>query len=152
MFPWLKSTSIPQKWRFKAGRTCLTLRLHVLHSVFSMSPSLRPSRPAKTVAKWANLPRRKCDNCGKSYKPTRPLRSIDKYGFCARECKTNFHTHGGAYRKLKGAMEKMVFRRFQEIEEQLRIETAGFDLRLRALESVAQSAKGKRHAVHSANG
>lgn len=88
----------------------MTRKPYLLHSVLSMSPSLRPSRPARIVPKWANLPRRKCDNCGKSYKPARPLRSIDKHGFCGPECKKAFHKNGGAHRQLKAEIEKAIAR------------------------------------------
>lgn len=64
---------------------------------------------------WGNLPRRKCDNCGAGYKPTRPLRSIDKYGFCKPDCKKSFHKNGGAYRKLKGEIEKLISRRLRGV-------------------------------------
>jgi hypothetical protein len=65
---------------------------------------------------WANLPRRHCDNCGKSYKPVRPLRpAIDKFGFCQPNCKKEFHKHGGAFRKLREEMRKLVEKRMREI-------------------------------------
>jgi hypothetical protein len=58
---------------------------------------------------WVNLPKRKCDNCGTPYKPTRPLRpGVDKFGFCQPSCKKEFHKNGGAFRKLKVMMEKFV--------------------------------------------
>lgn len=76
-------------------------------------------RRAKLNPAWANLPRRKCDNCGGSYKPTRPLRSIDRYGFCTPDCKKSFHKNGGAYRKLKGEVQKMVAQQFAQIQKRL---------------------------------
>jgi hypothetical protein len=68
--------------------------------------------------KWANLPRRKCDNCGTSYKPVRPLREGER-GFCKANCRKEYHRHGGAYRKLKGAMEKMVDKQFRDLRNDL---------------------------------
>ncbi len=67
---------------------------------------------------WANLPRRKCDDCGKNYKPKQPLREGTR-GFCSDNCRKSYHKHGGAYRKLKGELEKMVERRFKEIHGQI---------------------------------
>lgn len=60
---------------------------------------------------WANLPRRKCDDCGKGYKPTRPRRILNgkqELGFCSDNCRKSYHKHGGAYRKLRAEMRKMV--------------------------------------------
>jgi predicted transcriptional regulator len=68
---------------------------------------------------WANLPRRKCDDCGKSYKPTQPLREGTR-GFCSGNCRKSYHKHGGAYRKLKLEMKRMVDRRLDELAEQMR--------------------------------
>jgi hypothetical protein len=61
-----------------------------------------------TNENW-NLPRRKCDDCGKTYKPKRPLLPGTR-GFCCANCRKSYHKHGGAYRKLKGEMHKMVER------------------------------------------
>ena len=65
---------------------------------------------------WANLPRRRCDDCGKTYKPVRPVVEGQR-GFCTATCRKSYHKHGGAYRKLKGLMEHMVTRRLLEIEK-----------------------------------
>ncbi len=76
-----------------------------------MTPS-----PRKGISpKWANLPRRKCDNCGKSYKPARPLRPDQKYGFHSPECKKQFHKHGAAFIQLKDALEKLIDRRLRAV-------------------------------------
>lgn len=56
---------------------------------------------------WANLPKRKCDDCGHSYKPKQPLREGQR-GFCSDNCRKSYHKHGGAYRKLRGEMQKML--------------------------------------------
>jgi hypothetical protein len=72
---------------------------------------------------WANLPRRKCDDCGKSYKPTRPrriLNGVQELSFCCANCRKSYHKHGGAYRKLKAEMLKMVARKMEEIEKRVR--------------------------------
>lgn len=58
---------------------------------------------------WANLPRRKCDDCGKSYKPKQPLREGTR-GFCSGNCRKSYHKHGGAYRKLRAEVQKLVKR------------------------------------------
>jgi hypothetical protein len=63
---------------------------------------MRGTNPA-----WANLPRRKCDDCGKNYKPKQPLREGTR-GFCSGNCRKSYHKHGGAYRKLKVEMKRMV--------------------------------------------
>jgi hypothetical protein len=68
---------------------------------------------------WANLPRRKCDDCGKTYKPVKPLREGER-GFCCANCRKSYHKHGGAYRKLKGEMKKMVMHEMIEMERRVR--------------------------------
>ena len=65
---------------------------------------------------WQNLPRRKCDFCGKSYKPSQPFKKNQKFGFCTRDHKVRFHEAGGAYVKLKDQVPK-------EINRQLRLHT-----------------------------
>ena len=67
---------------------------------------------------WANLPRRKCDDCGKSYKPVRPVKENER-GFCTPNCRKSYHKHGGAYRKLKVEMKRMVEREMQKIRLEL---------------------------------
>jgi len=64
---------------------------------------------------WANLPRRKCDDCGKAYKPSRPLRPGNR-GFCSDNCRKSYHKHGGAYRKLRQEMLKMVHKEMEEFK------------------------------------
>jgi hypothetical protein len=82
--------------------------------------AMTPSPRNRMKPEWANLPRRNCADCGKSYKPKRPLRSIDQYGFCSPTCKKSFHKHGGAYRKLKGEVRKMVEKEFAHISAELK--------------------------------
>jgi len=41
-------------------------------------------------------------------------------GFCSDNCRKSYHKHGGAYRKLRVEMVKMVERRMQELEKRLR--------------------------------
>ncbi len=65
---------------------------------------------------WDNLPRRKCDDCGKSYKPKQPLRPGFR-GFCTDNCRKSYHKHGGAYRKLRGEMAKLLTRHLQAVNE-----------------------------------
>jgi hypothetical protein len=72
---------------------------------------------------WKKLPRRKCDDCGKTYKPTRPRRVLNgqqELGFCTDNCRKSYHKHGGAYRKLKAEMQKMVKAEMRELEKRLR--------------------------------
>jgi hypothetical protein len=61
---------------------------------------------------WAKLPKRRCDDCGKMYKQIRPRRE-GEMGFCSDNCRKSYHKHGGAYRKLKVEMKKMVEREMQ---------------------------------------
>jgi hypothetical protein len=84
-------------------------------------PNIPPTnRPARPSPEWANLPRRHCDDCGKLYKPFRPLRpGIDQYGFCSPNCKKSFHKHGGAYRKLRGETRKMVEKELAKLRKDL---------------------------------
>ena len=70
---------------------------------------------------WSNLPRRKCDDCGKTYKPKQPLRPGTR-GFCTDNCRKSYHKHGGAYRKLKAEMRKMVDHKMKEIRQELQTE------------------------------
>lgn len=67
------------------------------------TPTTRGTKP-----EWLNLPRRKCDNCGKSYKPKRP-----NSRFHNDACKTSFHQHGGAYAKLLPKIQKEIARQMQ---------------------------------------
>ena len=67
---------------------------------------------------WANLPRRKCDDCGKTYKPKQPLRP-DTRGFCSDNCRKSYHKHGGAYRKLRGEMRKMIEKGINDLRKEL---------------------------------
>lgn len=69
---------------------------------------------------WANLPRRRCDDCNEMYKPKKPMREGER-GFCSDNCRKSYHKHGGAYRKLKAELEKLVDRRLRQvIQEELR--------------------------------
>jgi len=75
---------------------------------------------------WANLPRRKCDDCGTNYKPKQPIHKTDKdgkpieqRGFCSDNCRKSYHKHGGAYRKLKVEMKRMVEKELQKIRSEM---------------------------------
>jgi excinuclease UvrABC ATPase subunit len=70
-----------------------------------------PRTSQGTKEEWKNLPKRRCDNCGKKYKPSRPTSR-----FCKPECKASYHRHGGAYMKLKGAIEKEIHRQMNLTE------------------------------------
>ena|SRR5216684_4135487 len=72
-----------------------------------MTPQPRKKMRTGVSPEWSNLPRRKCDDCGKSYKPARPLREGQR-GFCSDNCRKSYHKHGGAYRKLKGEIAKLI--------------------------------------------
>jgi hypothetical protein len=72
----------------------------------------RPRKHPGTSPDWANLPRRKCDDCGKSYKPVRPVKENER-GFCTPNCRKSYHKHGGAYRKLKVELEKLIEKRLR---------------------------------------
>jgi hypothetical protein len=82
------------------------------------APSLSGNRGVNP--EWANLPRRRCDNCPKIYKPKQPLRKNPdgtmQHGFCSRACKDQFHKHGSAFIQLRHAMEK----EFARMEKRLR--------------------------------
>jgi uncharacterized protein (DUF983 family) len=64
---------------------------------------------------WLNLPRRKCDNCGASYKPKRPVKPKE-HGFCKDPCRFQFHRNGGSFVKLKALIEPAV-RKSMRLEE-----------------------------------
>jgi hypothetical protein len=68
---------------------------------------------------WTNLPRRKCDDCGKNYKPKQPLREGNR-GFCSDTCRKSYHKHGGAYRKLRDLTRKLIEGKFAHIEAELK--------------------------------
>src|ERR1035437_10108891 len=74
---------------------------------------MRGTNPA-----WANLPRRKCDDCGKNNNPKQPLREGTR-GFCTDNCRKSYHKHGGAYRKLKVEMLKLVTREFARMRGEI---------------------------------
>jgi hypothetical protein len=67
---------------------------------------------------WAKLPRRRCDDCGKMYKQVRPRRE-GEMGFCSDNCRKSYHKHGGAYRKLKVEMKRMVEKGIHEMRTDL---------------------------------
>lgn len=59
---------------------------------------------------WLNLPRRKCDNCGTSYKPSRPTQR-----FCKAVCRFQYSRNGSAILQLK---EKIA----PEVRKQIQLE------------------------------
>lgn len=65
-------------------------------------------------SEWANLPKRKCDNCGTLYKPKRPLWQGER-GFCKDNCRKEYHKHGGAFGPLKRALDKEIKKRIKEL-------------------------------------
>lgn len=82
---------------------------------------------------WANLPRRKCDNCGNPYRPIRPL-PRDHRGFCCRKCNDEFHHHGGAYVQVKGFIRAEVIKRVKEWSPSGEPRVAAIEKRLTDLE------------------
>ena len=85
-----------------------------------MTPSPKPKPTNGVSPAWSNLPRRKCDNCGKSYKPSRPLRPDQKYGFCRRDCNKQFYKHGAAFIQIRHAMEKELSKSMLPIQAEIR--------------------------------
>ncbi len=84
-----------------------------------MTPS-RPKQRTGLSPEWAKLPKRRCDDCNAMYKPKKPLREGER-GFCSPNCRKSYHKHGGAYRKLRSELEKMIDRRLRTvIQEELR--------------------------------
>jgi hypothetical protein len=92
---------------------------------------------------WANLPRRKCDDCGKNYKPKQPLREGTR-GFCSDNCRKSYHKHGGAYRKLKVEMKRMVEREMTTMREAQAEAFARFDERWEQLQNLCASSQPAR--------
>lgn len=41
-------------------------------------------------------------------------------GFCTDNCRKSYHKHGGAYRKLKVEMQRMIAREFAHVQAELR--------------------------------
>lgn len=74
-----------------------------------MCDALHTTSAMPLSPEWANLPRRRCDNCGKTYKPVRPRRT-GEMGFCKDNCRKEYHKYGGAFRKLRGEIEKEVLK------------------------------------------
>lgn len=70
--------------------------------------------PIGIKPEWANLPKRKCDNCGMPYKPRRPVKS-EEHGFCQPNCRKEFHKRGGSFSKLKPIIVQEVRRRVREL-------------------------------------
>lgn len=57
---------------------------------------------------WLNLPRRKCDNCGTSYKPIQPTQR-----FCNKVCRFQFSRNGSAILQLKERIAPEVRKQMQ---------------------------------------
>jgi len=96
---------------------------------------------------WAKLPKRRCDDCGKTYKPVRPRRE-DEMGFCSDNCRKSYHKHGGAYRKLKVEMRKMVTKELQKIRTELFLSLSPLADRLEAhLKNEDTTYFGQRDAI-----
>lgn len=57
---------------------------------------------------WLNLPSKRCLNCPKSFKPTRPDQK-----FCSDGCRWEFHRYGGAFVRIKDLIEPTVRKALQ---------------------------------------
>jgi len=66
------------------------------------------------AGKWANLPKRNCDNCGAKYQPKRPL-GTGQRGFCKANCRKEYSKHGGAFGPLNRALDKKLAKRIKEL-------------------------------------
>jgi len=55
-----------------------------------------PEKHRGIKEEWLNLPRRRCDNCGASYKPNHP-----KQRFCKDLCRWQFSRNGSAILQLQ---------------------------------------------------
>jgi rubredoxin len=60
---------------------------------------------------WLTLPRRRCDNCGASYKPAQPTQR-----FCKAICRFQFSRNGSAILQLKERIAP-------EVRKQIQLET-----------------------------
>jgi len=86
----------------------------ILNSEYMASPQIKNTKGL--APEWANLPRRRCDNCGHTYKPARPVVE-GQHGFCKPNCRKEFHKHQGAYRQLKELLKKTVEKELKTISE-----------------------------------
>ena len=59
---------------------------------------------------WQALPKKKCDNCGASFKPFQPDQR-----FCQANCRKEFNKRGGSFSKLKPIIVKEVRARIKEL-------------------------------------
>ena len=84
-------------------------------------------------ADWQNLPRRKCDNCGRMYQPKRPIRGRER-GFDSDNCRKEYHKHGGSYSKLKPFIEAEIKKRIRELSPADATRIEAIEARLLAIE------------------
>jgi hypothetical protein len=87
---------------------------------------------------WQNLPKRKCDNCGATYRPKRPLLPGER-GFHADNCRKEYHKHGGSYGKLKPYIEREIKKRIKELSPADASRMEAFEVRLFKIESALQA-------------
>lgn len=89
---------------------------------------------------WANLPKRHCDNCHNWYRPARPLNPPrEKYGFCSRECKKQFHRNGCALIQLRKATGKLVKEQFRELDAETMARIAALESEVKAQRKILES-------------
>jgi len=60
---------------------------------------------------WDNLPRKRCKNCPKLFKPSQPTQE-----FHSAQCRFEYHRHGGSFVKVKALIEPTV-RKYCRLEE-----------------------------------
>ena len=94
--------------------------------------------PIGIKAEWANLPKRKCDNCGALYKPTRPIKP-DEHGFHHPNCRKEFHKRGGSFSKLKPVIIKEIRTRIREMRPDSAEWAASIEQRIASLECTLKS-------------
>jgi hypothetical protein len=102
-----------------------------------LSAEAQRKRRAK-IKKLADPPkfrRKRCDNCGELFQPTRAY-PVQK--FCQDNCRKEFHKNGGnAFGPLKSKIEGMIRKGTAELEKQinrLHRDLCGFSARLAFLE------------------
>lgn len=87
--------------------------------------------------KWANLPKRNCDNCGTRYQPKRPLMTGER-GFCKANCRKEYHKHGGAFGPLRRALDKELKKRIKELSPADATRIEAIESRLEQIENILE--------------
>jgi len=95
---------------------------------------------------WANLPRRRCDNCGVYYKPKRPLTKTQKFGFCKPACKDQFHEHGSAFIQVRDHITKEVAKQLKQRIGQLQAEVKELRAEINELRTLLEAIRCENEA------